>query len=138
MFVFPRTWQLCPEVICIPYSICKNSKHDGVDVTGYDVLPCFLTMSVERLPEGLSCFCIYGRLSTPVGQRNFDQTPLTDVGDFSFPNWEMPSYLQLTKIQKIRSTVVWWVSVDTISFITQRYKIDHLTKSIQNSSAHIL
>lgn len=45
----------------------------------------------------------------PVGQRNFDQTLLTL--DFSFPNWgDATSYLQLTKIQKIRSTVVWWVS----------------------------
>lgn len=88
------------KVICIPYSICKNSKRDGVDVTGYDVLPCFLTMSVERLPEGLSCFCIYGRLSMPVGQRNFDQTPLT-LGTFPSQTGRCPLISSWQKFKRL-------------------------------------
>ena len=48
------------KVICIPYSICKNRKCDGVDVTGYDVLP-FPNYVSGKTPGRALLFCIYGR-----------------------------------------------------------------------------
>lgn len=97
----------------------------------------FLTMSVERLPEGLSCFVFMVDNCLCQWAKGILIKPYWRWGLFLPKLGDATSYLQLTKIQKIRSTVVWWVSADTISFITQRCKSD-LTKSIQNSSAHIL
>lgn len=137
VFVFQDTWQLCPEkssAFLIQFAKIVNVMELMSQAMKSSR---FLTMSVERLPEGLSCFVFTVDNCLCQWARGILIKPHWRWGLFLPKLGDATSYLQLTKIQKIRSTVVWWVSADTISFITRRYKID-LTKSIQNSSAHIL
>ena len=135
--MFPRTWQLCPEkssAFLIQFAKIVNV----MELMSQAMMSSrFLTMSVERLPEGLSCFVFMVDNCLCQWAKGILIKPYWRWGLFLPKLGDATSYLQLTKIQKIRSTVVWWVSADTISFITQRCKSD-LTKSIQNSSAHIL
>ena len=90
----PGTWQLCPEksfAFLIQFAKCKR---DVVGATGCEVFPWLLAISVERIPEGVSCFAfpVENRL------RQWAQRVLFQphwVEGFSSQNWEMPPLTSL-------------------------------------------
>lgn len=106
VFVFQDTWQLCPEkssAFLIQFAKIVNV----MELMSQAMMSSrFLTMSVERLPEGLSCFVFTVDNCLCQWARGIWSNPI-DIGVFSFPNWEMPPLISSWQKFK-RSDLLWF------------------------------